>query len=49
MTSDQFGIWTNIFDYTPYFLVLSGVLPFWVIRFKARGKIGTVELAFLVN
>ncbi len=42
MSVAEFGIWTNIFDYTPYFILVSGVLPFWVTRFTARDKEGTV-------
>ena len=38
MTASQFGIWTNIFDYTPYFIIFSGILPFWATRFTARAK-----------
>ncbi len=47
MTVPEFGIWTNIFDYTPYFILLSGVLPFWAIRFTARNKEGTAKTAIL--
>ena len=47
MTVSQFGIWTNIFDYTPYFIILSGVLPFWATRFTARSKEGTAKTAVL--
>lgn len=43
MNSDQYGIWTNIFDYIGYFTLFSGVLPFWATRFVARGKAGTVK------
>ncbi len=43
MTAQQFGIWTNIFDYIPYFILFSGTLPFWVTRFTARKKAGTVK------
>ena len=43
MTAQQFGIWTNIFDYIPYFILFSGILPFWVTRFTARKKAGTVK------
>lgn len=42
MTQTEFGIWTNIFDYTPYFMLVSGLLPFWVTRFTARDIEGTV-------
>jgi O-antigen/teichoic acid export membrane protein len=45
MTVAEFGIWTNIFDYTPYFIVVGGVLPFWVLRFTARGKEGAAKTA----
>jgi hypothetical protein len=47
MSTRQYGIWTNIFDYAAYFLLLSGVLPFWATRFVARGKEGTVRTATL--
>jgi O-antigen/teichoic acid export membrane protein len=47
MTVSQFGIWTNIFDYTPYFIILSSVLPFWATRFSARNKKGTTKTAAL--
>ncbi len=47
MTVSQFGIWTNIFDYTPYFIILGGVLPFWTTRFTARSQGGTAKTAAL--
>ena len=43
MTAGQFVIWTNIFDYIPYFILFSGTLPFWVTRFTARKKEGTIK------
>jgi O-antigen/teichoic acid export membrane protein len=43
MNTSQYGIWTNIFDYTAYFWLFSGLLPFWATRFMARGKEGTVK------
>ncbi len=43
MSTDQFNIWTNIFDYTGYFLLFNPVLPFWATRFVARGKEGAVK------
>ena len=49
MTTHQFGIWTNIFDYTGYFLLFSGLLPFWATRFVARGKPGTVKTSVLAQ
>jgi len=47
MSIPQYGIWTNIFDYTGYFMLFSGVLPFWATRFMARGKEGTVKTGTL--
>ncbi len=47
MSATEYGTWTNIFDYTPYFLILGGVLPFWVLRFVARGKEGAAKTAAL--
>ncbi len=43
MSQTQYGIWTNIFDYVAYFTLFSGMLPFWTLRFVARGKEGTVK------
>jgi O-antigen/teichoic acid export membrane protein len=47
MSESQFGIWTNIFDYTSYFAMFSGVIPFWATRFIAREKEGTVKTSTL--
>lgn len=47
MNTSEYGIWTNIFDYTGYFVLFSGVLPFWATRFMARGKEGTVKTGTL--
>lgn len=49
MTGPQFGIWSNIFDFTGYFTLLSGLFPFWVTRFVSRGKLGTVKTSFVAN
>jgi O-antigen/teichoic acid export membrane protein len=43
MNTAEFGIWTNIFDYTSYFTLFSGVLPFWATRFMARDKESTAK------
>lgn len=47
MNTAQFGIWTNIFDYTGYFILFSNILPFWATRFMAREKEGTVKTSAL--
>jgi len=49
MSVAQYGIWTNIFDYTLYFTLFSGLLPFWATRFVARGKEGTVKTSSLAQ
>lgn len=49
MNPKQFGIWTNIFDYTAYFVLFSSLLPFWATRFAARGKEGTVKTGVLAQ
>jgi O-antigen/teichoic acid export membrane protein len=43
MNPNQFGIWTNIFDYIGYFTLFSGVFPFWAERFVARGRYNAVK------
>jgi O-antigen/teichoic acid export membrane protein len=42
-TSPQYGIWFNINDVLAYFTMLMGVVPFWVMRYFARGKEGAVK------
>ncbi len=49
MSTDQYGIWTNIFDYTGYFLLFSGLVPFWATRFVAREQKGTIKTSTLAN
>jgi len=49
MTVSQYGIWTNIFDYTGYFTLFSGLLPFWATRFVARGIKGTAKTSSLMQ
>jgi O-antigen/teichoic acid export membrane protein len=49
MTTDQYGTWTNIFDYTAYFLIFSSFIPFWATRFVARDKKGAVKTSTIAN
>jgi O-antigen/teichoic acid export membrane protein len=49
MTKPQYGVWSNIFDLTGYFLLFSGFIPFWATRFVARGKEGAAKTALLTN
>ena len=47
MTQSEYGIWGNIFDVTGYFMVCSGFIPFWAVRFVARGEKGATKTAFV--
>jgi O-antigen/teichoic acid export membrane protein len=49
MTKQEYGIWANIFDVIGYFLLLSGVFPFWTMRFVARQKQGAAKTGLLAN
>jgi hypothetical protein len=49
MTQAQYGVWGNIYDVTAYFLLFSGFIPFWALRFVARGEEGAVKTAFVAN
>ncbi|MGB8780502.1 MAG: hypothetical protein WCD81_07630 [Candidatus Bathyarchaeia archaeon] len=49
MSNDQYGVWSNIFDLTGYFLLLSGLFPFWATRFVARGNEGSAKTGFYAN
>ncbi|HKM60575.1 MAG TPA: hypothetical protein VJY36_06855 [Candidatus Bathyarchaeia archaeon] len=49
MAVAQYGVWTNIFDYTAYFTIFSGLLPFWATRFVARSKEGAAKTSTLAQ
>jgi O-antigen/teichoic acid export membrane protein len=49
MTTQEYGIWANIFDLTGYFLLFSGLFPFWTMRFVARRKEGAIKTGLLAN
>ena len=36
VSTEEFGVWGNISDLSNYFILLSGVIPFWATRFVAR-------------
>lgn len=48
-TTDEYGVWSNIFDVTGYFVLFSGLVPFWATRFVARAKEGATRTALLAN
>jgi hypothetical protein len=48
--SDEYGVWGNLNQILlPYFTLVSGVIPFWAMRFVAREKEGAVKTGFLAN
>ncbi len=49
MTKQEYGIWANIFDLTGYFLLLSGVFPFWTMRYVAHRRQGAAKTGVLAN
>ena len=46
---EDFGIWGNINDLSNYFILLSGVIPFWATRFIVREHIGSARTGFIAN
>jgi len=49
VSTEEFGIWGNIFDLSSYFILLSGVIPFWATRFVAREHAGSAKTGFIAN
>jgi len=46
----EYGIWANInIDIVTYFTLLSSILPFWIIRFFARGYKDSAKTGVLAN
>jgi len=47
--SPEYAIWGNINTVLPYFTLLAGIVPFWVMRCVARGKEGATRTGLAVN
>jgi hypothetical protein len=47
--SPEYAIWGNINTVLPYFTLLAGVVPFWVMRCVARGKEGATKTGLAIN
>ena len=46
----EYGIWANInIDIVTYFTLLSSILPFWIIRFFARGYKDSAKTGVFAN
>jgi O-antigen/teichoic acid export membrane protein len=48
-SKSEYDIWFNMNDVAMYFTLFAGVLPFWAMRFAARGKEGAVKTGILSN
>ncbi|MEM4703883.1 MAG: oligosaccharide flippase family protein [Candidatus Bathyarchaeia archaeon] len=45
----EHDLWFNINDISMYFMLIGGILPFWVMRYVARGKEGAVKTGIIAN
>lgn len=46
---EEYGIWFNMGDLASYFTLFAGVLPFWIMRFIARGEKGATKTGVMAN
>jgi hypothetical protein len=44
-----YSIYYNIGDFIAYFTLMAGVVPFWVMRYVARGKDGAIRTGVATN
>lgn len=49
ISAGEFGIWQNLGDVLGYFTLLTGIIPFWTIRFTARGYTGSAKTGLITN
>jgi O-antigen/teichoic acid export membrane protein len=49
VSPEEFGIWGNIGDLLAYFILLSGIIPFWATRFVAREHTGSAKTCLIAN
>jgi O-antigen/teichoic acid export membrane protein len=49
LPQEEFGTYTFMFDLIAYFTIFSGLLPFWAVRFIARGKEGVTKTVVASN
>jgi hypothetical protein len=45
----EYDLWFNINDLIPWFALLAGVFPFWVMRSVTRGKEGAIKTGIVTN
>jgi O-antigen/teichoic acid export membrane protein len=48
-TTEEYGLWFNVNDVLGYFTLLAAVLPFWTMRFVARGKEEAAKTGIIAN
>ncbi|MEM3566632.1 MAG: hypothetical protein QXK18_07160 [Candidatus Bathyarchaeia archaeon] len=46
---DEYGVWFNINDVLAYFIIMAGILPFWIMRFVARSERGAEKTGIAAN
>ncbi|MGP3667400.1 MAG: hypothetical protein ACKD6N_00880 [Candidatus Bathyarchaeota archaeon] len=46
---NEYGVLFNVNDVLTYFTTMAGILPFWVMRFVARGEEGAVKTGVMAN
>jgi len=49
LLQDAYGTWGKFNILIPYFTLLSTAVPFWIMRFVARGKEGATKTGILAN
>jgi O-antigen/teichoic acid export membrane protein len=49
LNEQQYDLWFNINDIANYFVLLSGVLPFWAMRYVTRDKEGAIKTGVFAN
>ena len=47
--SPEYAIWGNLSTILPYFTMLAGIVPFWVMRYVAREKEGSTKTGLSIN
>lgn len=49
ITLEEYGVYSNIGDTLSYFTLASVIIPFWVTRFTARGRLDSPKTGLIIN
>jgi O-antigen/teichoic acid export membrane protein len=49
VSTEEFGIWGNLLDLFSYFIMMAGILPFWITRFVTREQAGSARTGLIAN